>query len=174
MSHTTSPEPEIHERAAQPYLGIPREVTSGVPDAVDAAFPALFAWLGEHGAELSGPPFIRFHEVDGDGAPLALEVAVPVAAELPGDDLVRAGTLPAGRYVTLVHAGPYRSTTVPDLAATRERLHAWIAARGIVYGHETDRGMALPCCVEHLQVSPGTEPDFTKWRTELAYLIVDR
>jgi hypothetical protein len=82
--------------------------------------------------------------------------------------------LPAGRYLTLLHVGPYHHESVPDLVAARERLIRWADERGIVYSYETDRGRALPCCVDHLLVSPGTEPDWTKWETELAYLILDQ
>ncbi len=42
-------EPRIEDRPEQSYLAVHREVTDGVPAAVDSAFPALFAWLGEHG-----------------------------------------------------------------------------------------------------------------------------
>jgi hypothetical protein len=76
-----------------------------------------------------------------------------------------------GRYVTLVHVGPYRSEREPDLAAARATLVRWAAERGLVYSHETDRGHALTCCVEHLRVGPVDDPDYTKWETEFAYLI---
>ena len=165
--------PQIEERAAQPYLGVWCHVTSGVPAAVDPAFPELFGWLGRHGVTPAGPPFIRFHELDGEGEPLELEVAVPVAGDVPSDERVRRGELPAGRYLTLLHIGPYRSETERDLGDARAALIAWAEERGIVYSRESDPGRSLPCCVDHLRVSPGTEADFSKWETELAYLIVD-
>src|ERR687896_782350 len=102
-------EPQIEQRDALPYLGIRSEVTNGLPAVVDRFFPQLFAWLGQHGIEPAGPPFIRYLEVDRDGEPLEIEVAVPVAGGVPeGDGQVRAGTLPAGRYATVLHTGPYR------------------------------------------------------------------
>jgi hypothetical protein len=62
--------------------------------------------------------------------------------------------------------------TSPRASAARDRLMRWIADRDIVYSRETERGAALPCCCEHLRVGPVDGPDWTKWETELAYLIV--
>jgi DNA gyrase inhibitor GyrI len=164
---------QIQDLAAQPYLAIACEVTDGVPAAVDSAFPELYAWLAEHGVVPAGPPFIRTNEIDRDGEPLQIEAGVPVANAGSADDRVHAGLLPAGRYVTLVHVGPYRSETAPDLGAARAALIAWMTEKEITYSHPTDRGSALACCVEHFHVGPVEEPDFTKWETEFAYLIVE-
>ena len=121
-------DPQIDLRPAQQYLGISGKITDGVPAFVDRAFPELFGWLREHAVEPAGPPFLRYDEVDSDGQPVELEVGVPVDAHVPasvaanGDSRVHADALPAGRYLTYLHVGPYRSETLPDLAAARERL----------------------------------------------------
>jgi effector-binding domain-containing protein len=123
----------------------------------------------------SGPPFIRYHEVDGAGEPLEIEVAAPTApgADPPADDAVRPGTLPAGRYATLLHTGPYRSEEVPDLSQAQSTLKNWTEANGLATSRPSERGSSLPCCVEHYRVGPPAEKDWTKWETELAYLIVE-
>jgi GyrI-like small molecule binding protein len=125
-------EPQIQERDALPYLAIRCQVTDGVPAVVDRSFPQLFAWLGQHGVDPAGPPFIRYREVDHAGEPLEIEVAAPVANGTPqGDDApVRPGVLPAGRYVTLLHAGPYRSDDVPDLGDAQAALARLDRERG--------------------------------------------
>jgi hypothetical protein len=92
---------------------------------------------------------------------------------VPAEEHIRHDELPAGRYLTMLHVGPYRSETERDLGDARATLIDWAERQGIVYALETERGLALPCAVDHLLVSPGTEPDFTKWETELAYLIVE-
>ena len=168
-----SVQPKIEERAAQPYVGITRRVTEGVPAVVDTAFPALFAWLGEHGVEPAGPPFIRTREVDTRGEPLELDVAVPVAAPVETDGDVRADVLPAGRYLTLLHVGPYRSETATDLGDARDALLRHAHERGIVYSRPTERGALVPCGVEHFRVGPVDTRDHTTWETEIAYLIAD-
>jgi effector-binding domain-containing protein len=166
------PAPHIVDRTEQPYLGVARAVTNGVPAAVDSAFPELFEWLGARSIAPAGPPFIRILEIDHEGEPLELEVAVPVGCEVFADGPVRAGTLPAGAYVTFLHVGAYRSETETDLGDTRARLLDWADEHGISFGEPTARGHALRACVDHLLVSPDTEPDYTKWETELAYLVV--
>jgi effector-binding domain-containing protein len=167
-------EPKIEDRTEQPYVGIRREVTDGIPAVVDTAFPQLFGWLGQHGIELAGPPFIRYIEVDHEGEPLEIEVAAPVGGGAPADDgPVQPGVLPAGRYVTLLHQGPYTSDEVPDLADAQIALREWVDQEGIVTNRPSERGFSLPCCVEHYRVGPPIEADWTKWETELAYLVVD-
>ena len=166
-------EPQIEQRPAHPYLGIAGRITDGVPAFVDKAFPELFRWLGEHDIKPSGPPFIRFRERDAQGEPLEIEVAAPVQSEAHGDERVSAGTLPAGPYLTLLHRGPYRSESAPDLAVAREQLTSWAGEQGIIYSRETNRGTTLPCAVERYLIGPVEEPDFTKWETEFAYLVLD-
>jgi RNA polymerase sigma-70 factor (ECF subfamily) len=167
-------EPKIEQRDALPYLAIRSEVTDGIPAVVDTAFPQLFAWLGQNGLEPAGPPFMRYLEVDHQGEPLEIEVGAPVADRAPEDDgQVRAGTLPAGRYVTALHTGPYRSEQVPDLGDAQAALRAWIEEEGITTSRPSERGATLPACVEHYRIGPPIEQDWTKWETELAYLVVE-
>jgi effector-binding domain-containing protein len=167
-------EPQIQQRDEQRYLAIRSDVTDGIPSVVDHSFPRLFAWLGQHGVEPAGPPFIRYLEVDSNGEPLEIEVAAPVAAgAAEGDDTVRADTLPAGRYATLMHIGPYRHDDVPDLGDAQAALRSWTEEQGIVTGRPSERGSSLACCVEHYKVGPPMEADWTKWETELGYLVVE-
>ena len=165
-------EPRVVQRPAQPYLAVAREVTNGVTHAVDGAFPELFGWLRARTVDPAGPPLIRVGEIDHEGAPLTLEVGVPVAPGARGDDHVLVSELPAGRYATLLHVGPYRSATMRDIADARLALVRWTTRRGLVYSRETPRGATLACCVDHLRVGPDTERDHMRWETELAYLIL--
>jgi effector-binding domain-containing protein len=148
-------EPQISERPAFPYIGMRRRVTDGIAAAVDGAFPELFRRLGQAGVQPAGPPFIRFVSVDDEDEPTELELAVPVAAEAATD------TLPAGRYATLVHVGPYRHATEPDLAVARATLQDWAERRGLT----------LSGYLEHYRIGPVEDPDYTKWETELAFLL---
>jgi effector-binding domain-containing protein len=158
-------EPQIELREAQPYLGISERLTAGVPEFADRVFPELFGWLWKNGIQPAGPPFIRVVEMDADGEPVELEVGVPVAngaGEIPaGDGRVRADALPAGRWLTYLHVGPYRSETAADLADAREKLMGWTKEQELSY----------TTAVEHFRVGPVEEPDFTKWETEFAYLL---
>lgn len=165
-------EPQIELREAQQYVGIRAPVTNGIRDFADNAFPELFGWVFEHGAAPAGPPFLRYHEVDRGGEPLEVEAGVPV--ERPPDGAngrVRAAALPAGRYLTALHVGPYTSDTLADLGDARAELVQWARDNEVAYGHETERGLSFPCALERFIVGPVDDPDFTNWRTEFAYLI---
>ena len=153
----TETEPQLQRREAQRYLAIHVHVTSEAEfrRAADTGFPELFGWLGEHGVEPAGPIFIRYRADSDD-----IELGVPVAPGVTGDERVRAGELPAGRWATFVHVGPYRSETDPDLAAGRATLEAWADAQGLARGDY----------VEHYLKGPVEEPDHARWETELASL----
>lgn len=164
----------VEDRVEQPYVGIAGRVASEAEfrDAVDRGFPELFGWLQENGEPPSGPPFIRYLEVDQEGKPLEFELAVPIAAAASGDGRVRAGALPAGRYVTFLHVGPYNHAEVPDLEAARAEVLGWAEERGIeVASSKTQQGTAFQAYVEHYITDASREPDWSRWQTELAYLV---
>jgi effector-binding domain-containing protein len=166
-------EPRIQNRAAQPYVAIPAHVTTEAEfrRAADSGFPELFGWLRQKGVQPAGPLFIHYLVLDKRDNPVEVELAVPVGAGVSGDARVRADVLPAGRWATLLHVGPYSHATVPDLSAARAALRTWMDEQGLpVDGRETDNGWTLRGCVEHFRIGPAEEPDYSRWETELAYL----
>jgi effector-binding domain-containing protein len=165
-------EPQIELREAQQYVGIRAPVTAGIRDFADNAFPELFGWVFENGIAPAGPPFLRYHEVDRSGEPLEVEAGVPVESPpASANGRVQGGALPAGRYLTALHVGPYTSDTVTDLGDARAELVKWARDNEVAYGRETDRGLSFPCALERFIVGPVDDPDFTNWQTEFAYLI---
>lgn len=166
-----SAEPAIVVRRAQPYIGIRREVPDGVPAMMDAAFPELFGWIGRNGVEVAGPIIVRCWEVDEEGEPLVMEAAAPVAERPALEGEIRADELPAGRWLVVTHAGPYRSETHVDMADTRSALLAFAEAEGLSLTRPTDRGRAPLCAADHMLLGPAETSDFSDWRTEIAYLL---
>jgi hypothetical protein len=75
--------------------------------------------------------------------------------------------------VTSLHSGPYRSDDVPDLGDAQAALKSWTEQAGVLTSRPSERGSSLPCCVEHYRIGPPHEQDWTKWETELAYLVVE-
>lgn len=60
----------------------------------------------------------------------------------------------------------------------REPASAWRGAQAAATerltgcgGRVTDGGVALGGCTEHYRVGPLEQPDYSRWETELAYLI---
>jgi effector-binding domain-containing protein len=92
-----------------------------------------------------------------------------VAAPLEGDGDIRAGVLPAGRYVTVTHIGH------PDelMEATRELL-AWADGQGLTFDRaDSPNDDAWVSRLEIYKSDPAEEPDMSKWETELAFKLAD-
>jgi effector-binding domain-containing protein len=158
--------PQIQQREAQPYAGIRTSVTmDGLAGAVDQTFPELFGWLAERGIEVAAAPFIRYLVIDMQGE-LEVELGVPADVQAADGGRIRAGILPAGRYVVLRHVGPY-----DGLVASNAALLDWAREHEVALDSwETDRGTAWRSRVEHYLTNPAAEPDPSKWETEIAYL----
>jgi effector-binding domain-containing protein len=141
--------PKIEERAALPYVGVRRTVRmDGLAEAIDREFPALFARLADEGVPPAGPPFVRYAKVDMERG-MEIELGVPVA----GDAQARTGALPAGRYATVVHVGPYGG-----LRDAHQALQDWAQQQGFRWSER----------VETYVTDPANEPDSSRWETEVA------
>jgi effector-binding domain-containing protein len=156
----------IELRTAQPYAGIRVRVTmDGISGAVDEAFPELFGWLAAHDIAAAGAPFIRYLVID-MAAELQIELAVPVAVDISGSERIQPGVLPAGRYVTLRHTGPY-----DGLVASNAALQQWAQQQGITFDSwDTPAGSVWRGRAEHYLTNPAAEPDPAKWEVDVAYL----
>ena len=160
-------EPKIQTRSAQPYAAIASATSmrgGGFGDVIDASLPAVLEHLASVGVEPVGPPFVIYRVIDMEGD-LQIEVGWPVASEIPPDDRVTTGTLPAGRYVVGTHVGPYDGLL--DANAT---LQEWAESQGSTWAMHGDRWDAR---FESYLSDPQTEPDPARWRTEIVYLLAD-
>lgn len=129
-------EPRIETRTEQPYVAITESVTM---DAIGQLLPPLvgevFGWLDAHDLAPAGDVFWKYNVVDMDRE-LEVEVGIPVATAVAGDDRVRPGVLPAGRYATVTHIGPY-----PGLVDATARLLDWARQQGLMWDRsERDGG----------------------------------
>ena len=162
-------EPRIVERGAQPYAAIaarvPMEQIANVADTLPGE---LFGWLGAHGIEPTGAPFFKYNVID-MGAQLELEWGVPVAGPVKGDGRVLSDTLPAGRYASAVHTGPFGG--LRDATAA---LLKWVKENDlIVDAVKTPHGDKFACRLETYLTDPRQEPDPQKWVTEIAMRLAD-
>lgn len=156
----------IELRTARPYAGIRVRVTmDGISGAVDEAFPELFGWLAAQDIAAAGPPFIRYLVID-MAAELQIELAVPVAVDISGSERIQPGVLPAGRYVTLRHTGPY-----DGLVASNAALQQWARQQEFTFDSwDTPAGSVWRGRAEHYLTNPAAEPDPAKWEVDVAYL----
>lgn len=171
MTTTTTPPPGVHsvvETDERPFVGITRTLTmSRLKEAADE-MPRLIGWLGEHGIEPDGPPFLRFLVID-MAADMVVQAGVPVAAPVEGDAEVGAGVLPAGRYVSVVHVGHY-----DGLYGATANLLRWAGERDLHFDkHPSDSGEVWASRLEWYETEPSEEPDPSTWVTRLAFKLAD-
>jgi effector-binding domain-containing protein len=162
-------EPTIVERAAQPYVAITERVTmSDIGKVLPELHPQVGAWLGERSLRPSGAPFWKYDVIDMAGT-MEVEVGVPLLDPVEGDERVRAGVLPAGRYVTATFTG--HPMGLENAAAT---LLQWADTRGLVWDMSpTDVGEVWGSRLEVYETDPAVEPDMAKWVTTLAFRLAD-
>jgi effector-binding domain-containing protein len=163
-------EPVIIQRPAQPYLAIAASVTMQTIGVVMPPLTGeLFGWLAANGIESAGPPFWRYNVID-MARSLEMEVGCPVAGTtVSGDERVLAGTLPAGRYATLLHVGPPQS-----LAGATSALLDWARANDLGWDvSPSSEGERWGCRLEVLLTDPASQPDMSKWETELVFRLAD-
>lgn len=118
--------------------------------------PAIGTAIARKGAEMTGPPFTRYHSgFDRDA--LDIEAGIPVKRriELEGDATM--SELPGGRVATTWHIGPYG-----ELPKTYALLEAWMKE------HELESAGGP---WEIYWTDPGLEPDPLKWRTQILWPI---
>mgnify|MGYP002626216662 CR=1 FL=1 len=107
--------------------------------------------LMKHKGEQTMMPMSRYYAVDGEKLDMAAAIAVKEA--LPSEGDVQADALPAGKVASAWHMGPYEK-----LNETYAVVEAWIADEGLNTG---------PQSWEIYWTDPGSEPDSSKWKTEV-------
>jgi GyrI-like small molecule binding protein len=157
--------PRVQERAAQPYAFVSDSgVWAGNFGVIADRFGEVFDWLAQRGVEPTGPVFFKYDVINMPG-PMHIEAGVPIAEEIAGDEAVRTGVLPGGRYVTVLHVG--HPDTLVD--ATRDLL-AWAEAEGLEFDQwDAPEGHAWASRTEWYFSDPVEVPDLNQWETELAF-----
>jgi effector-binding domain-containing protein len=142
----------IRTLAPQPVMSIRGWTTAAeLSQAIGQRLPAVWRYVREVGGMIAGPPFTRYHAVEGDR--VDLEAGLPVRSALPPKGEIKPRELPGGEAAVVTHVGPYEG-----LPATGAALAKWVAARG--------RTAAGPNW-ELYVTDPGAEPNPEKWRTEI-------
>jgi effector-binding domain-containing protein len=161
-------EPRVGERAEQHYVGIRTQVPhTRFPEIIPQYHSELFAWLGAQGVAPAGAPFMRYYVIDMAGN-MDVELGVPVADAMPGEGRIAPGTIPAGRYASLVYTG---LNGMPGNAA----LIGWAENNNIQWDRWDDpNGDAFRARVEYYLTEPAEEPDQDNWETEVAIKLADR
>ena len=161
-------EPEVTQRAAQPYAGISAWVPMAAVGSLADRIPEIFGRLSARGIAPAGPPFFRYHVID-MSRELLVEAGVPVVSAVDDDGDIRGGILPGGRFAVMTHTG------APDtLIAATAALLEWAEAHGLAWDvTPADEGEKWGCRMESYLTDPAEQPDMTKWQTQLAFRLTD-
>jgi effector-binding domain-containing protein len=162
-------EPKLENRDVQPYAGIRSRVSM---QEINTVLPPLIgevmAWLGARASVPSGPPFFRYRVIDMTKE-LEIDVGVPVAISLTGDQRIVTDIIPAGKYATLIHTGHYN-----QLIEANQALQDWGERIGIRWRKsEGEHGSVWVSRLEIYLTNPAIESNPEKWQTEIAYLVDD-
>ncbi|MEU4805063.1 GyrI-like domain-containing protein [Actinosynnema sp. NPDC023587] len=158
--------PRIVSKPASHYVGI-RVVTPfrGMFAVRDKLMDELHTWLDARDVPHLGLTFFRLHVIDMNG-PMDVELGTVTHEALEGDDRVRAGTLPAGRYAALTYVNHARRANRTLLDWVRDnniRLDRW----------DEPAGDHFACRYEAYLTDPRSERMKTKWRVELNILLAE-
>jgi effector-binding domain-containing protein len=162
-------EAQVIERPAQPYVAIKENVTmQTIGQVLPALHPHVFAWLGERGINPAGAPFWKFNVIE-MARDMEVEVGVPIAAPVEGDEQVLAATLPAGSYATVTYTGH------PDgLVDATASLLKWAEDEHLTFDTtQSPDGDRWAARLEIYETDPREEPDMAKWVTQLAFRLAD-
>jgi effector-binding domain-containing protein len=159
--------PTIDERKEQPYMGIRVQTPmSGMSKHVTKLFKEINTWAKANDLKPAGVPFLRFHVIDMEGE-MDIEVGVPVAKAMPGDDRVKAGIIPAGRYASLIYIG--------NGYTGNKTLVEWAKANHVAWDRWDDpKGDGFRCRYESYLTDPKIQPLKTKWEVEVAIKLADQ
>jgi effector-binding domain-containing protein len=159
--------PQIVTHAAQPVLV--RHVAMAM-DALDrdgpAALDAVGHWMERSGIRSTGPGFFRYDLIN-MGGEMGMAFGYPVAAGTKGQGDIIAETLPAGRYISVLHHGH------PDeLYDATIMLIEWSKVREVAWDvEETAEGDRFAARLELFNHAEGDPSD--GWITEIRIRLRD-
>ncbi len=139
---------EIIDKDVEYTLEIEKQIAMWkMPQEISQGYKAIIDYLKEKQTEASGIPYVHYLGIDwqsiGHKSKLKsilqiftrkwrLRIGFPVHERIEGNDYIEAGTIPAGRYIQVLHRGPYEG-----LEATYRELRDWAEQRNLRIANET-------------------------------------
>lgn len=121
---------EVHVGRREATLVLSKRLpvrVSEIGGAMGRSFGEVYGHLGAQGAVAEGPPFVIYHGIPDGDEPFDVEVCAPVAGPVEPLRGWALQELPAGRFATLMHVGPYDT-----IGSAYEELSTWMATHGLV------------------------------------------
>lgn len=125
---------EVIERPNQPTIAIRmRTHVKDLPDLLPRTYGRLTQYLNSVGVAVAQPAYAyaAYHNMDMED--LDVEAGFPVGGEVEGNGDIITSEIPAGRFATVVHTGPYE-----QLEPLYDRLDKWVRQNqyepaGVIY-----------------------------------------
>ncbi|MEA5031001.1 MAG: GyrI-like domain-containing protein [Sphaerochaeta sp.] len=134
---------ELVETERMPSLSIRKTVTADhLPHEIGSAYASITSYLADLGIKEPGQPYIAYYNMDMQN--LDVEMGFVTNAEYPGYGDINAETIPAGKWVSFIHKGPYKEMGHGYTAATRWMQEHGYHATGIVYEYYLNSLEAVP------------------------------
>jgi len=159
--------PDIAWRKERYYAAIRLKVAAAdIPTTLPQLHPEVYAWLRLREVAPDGPPFFQYLWM-GEDRRLLVEVGVPTAFPVMGDDRIVGGMFPAGDYASLVHTGDYCT-----LIEAHKELDAWVEKMGRCDKEEIPgKGVAFASRTEFYLTDERVVPDPAEWETEVVFFL---
>ena len=133
---------------AMVHVTVPR---ADIQKVMGPGIDEVKAAIASQGVVTAGPWLT--HHLKMDPEVFDFEICVPVKSPVSATGRVKPGRLPAGKVARTVYHGPYEG-----LGAAWGEFGEWIKAQGLKPADDL---------WEVYTVDPGSNPDASKWRTEL-------
>lgn len=134
---------ELSDQKEQPVISI-RKTTNmaGLQQELGQAFTAVIDYLAELGETPAGSVFACYYNLDMEH--LDVEMGIPVSKPVIGKGEIKAGSIPAGKQVSVVHKGPY-----PQMEGVYNAMTEWMKTQGhiptgVVYEFYLNSPMEVP------------------------------
>jgi effector-binding domain-containing protein len=123
---------EIYDQPAQRVVSIrTRSSVEDLPRVMGESYAAIGQYLGGLGEMPSGAPFAAYHNMDVQD--LDIEIGFPVSHTIPGKANIQATEMPAGKYASCLHKGPYAELAPAYEALTKFVNEHNLLTTGIAY-----------------------------------------
>lgn len=147
------------ERPVATYLGIRDEMPIDSMKAFfENSYAAIIAHIQEKQYEMSGAPVGIYYKWDMENNRTDLAAAIPVAGEnLEGSETVKVIEVPAGNAAVINYYGDYANMMAPH-----EAMWEYL---------EENNLQQADIVIEEYVTDPMSEPDTTKWQTNIVYYV---
>lgn len=132
-------------------------ISSITSELYGESYGAIDAYLAEDMANVNGMPMAITHHWDMEEGSAVMDIAVPVTSDKTGNDQIIKGQSYAGLVLKSVYTGPYEEMMPVYMAA-----ETYMAANGYAQNGPV---------TEVYVTDPGSEPDTSKWVTDVYWAV---